>query len=128
MTRHFNECLLAHLSKKHLLLVMKIEIHHRVTSLIIYCRSLKSISSHYLSLFFQFLYCIASGIPIVHHDWLDMSVKMKRIEDYSAYIVPAGRDITGDIIEQRLDLIKSTPLTGVRVSNSFDIVVVVGDF
>ena len=81
----------------------------------------RKLFSYFPLFFFQFLYCIANGIPIVHHDWLDVSVKNRCIADYSAYVVPAGRDVTGDIIEQRLNPIKKIPLTGVKV-RSFVIV------
>lgn len=51
-------------------------------------------------LLFQYLYCVATGIPIVDYTWLYDSVEKSTRLDYWKYKLPAGKDITGDDVSQ----------------------------
>eukprot|EP00111_Clytia_hemisphaerica_P010725 TCONS_00031331-protein len=67
---------------------------------------------------FKFLYCISRGIPIVHYDWLIESVKQRKVMNFHSYLVFAGRDITGERIQQYImerEKFPYTPLNGTRI-------------
>lgn len=60
---------------------------------------------------------MACGIPIVHFDWLHRCVEQRQLIPHSSYLVPAGKDVTGDDVEQDTGIREIyTPLKLIRVS------------
>lgn len=64
-----------------------------------------------------FIYSVVVGIPILHYDWIHRSIEAKRIKQYEKgeYLLPAGIDIFGDVVEQNIKIrAPYTPLNPLR--------------